>query len=341
MDPPRTEAELDERLSRPTEADIAALADLDGDVLLLGAGGKMGPSLARLARRATEDMTPRRRIVAASRFTTPGLQEALEADGIETVPCDLLDPSALERLPDAPNVVFMAGQKFGTVADPAVTWTLNAVLPGLVARRFAGSRLIVFSTGNVYPLTATDTRGSTETDPVRPIGEYAQSAVARERIVTFFSTRLGIPAAILRLNYAVEVRYGVLRDLADRVWRRDPIDLTMGYVNVIWQRDANAVALRSLSLGSVPPTVLNVTGPEKLAVRVLANRLGQHLGAVPTFVGEEAPTALLSDASQCQRLFGPPSMELDTLLYWVADWVKRGGATLGKPTRFEEREGRF
>lgn len=340
-DPPRTEAELDERLSRPTETDVAELTGLDGDLLVLGAGGKMGPSLARLARRAAKDAGLPRRIIAASRFTTPGLQKALTVDGIETVACDLLEPGELERLPDVPNVVFMAGQKFGTSADPAATWTLNALLPGLVARRFAGSRLVVFSTGNVYPLTAVDTRGPTETDPVQPVGEYAQSALARERIVTFLATRHESPAAILRLNYAVELRYGVLRDLADRVWRREPVDLSMGYVNVIWQRDANAVALRSLSLCSVPPTVLNVTGTEKLAVRVLATRLGQRLGVVPRFAGEEAPTALLSDASRCGDLFGPPTVDIDTLIHWVADWVQRGGSTLGKLTHFEEREGVF
>ncbi len=340
-DPPRTEAELDERLSRPTETDVAALDRLDGDLLVLGAGGKMGPSLARLARRATKDSDLPRRIIAVSRFTTPGLQKALMADGIETVACDLLEPGALERLPDLPNVVFMAGQKFGTSADPAATWTLNALLPGLVARRFASSRLVVFSTGNVYPLVTADSRGHTEAGPLQPIGEYAQSALARERIVTFLSTRHESPAAILRLNYAVELRYGVLRDLADRVWRREAVDLSMGYVNVIWQRDANAVALRSLSLCSVPPTVLNVTGTEKLAVRALAIRLGQCLGVVPRFVGEEAPTALLSDASRCEALFGPPTVGIDTLIHWVADWVKRGGPTLGKPTHFEERDGRF
>jgi nucleoside-diphosphate-sugar epimerase len=339
--PPRSESDLDDLLSRPTGADVSAMAQLVGDILVLGAGGKMGPSLVRLARRASEKGGASRRIVAVSRFQTPGVAEALATDGVEPIVCDLLDPDSLTALPDLSNVIFMVGQKFGTTGDPAATWALNAFLPGVVARRFSTSNLVVFSTGNVYPLIATGGSGPSETDPTGPIGEYAQSALARERVMAFFSTTQQTPTAILRLNYAVELRYGVLRDLADRIWHREPIDLTMGYVNVIWQRDANSVALRALAHCTVPPLVLNLTGTEKLSVRELAFGLGKRLGVDPIFSGQEASTALLSDASRCEKLFGPPSVSVETVLDWVADWVQGRGRSLGKPTHFEEREGRF
>jgi nucleoside-diphosphate-sugar epimerase len=338
---PRTDAELDEVLSRPTSADVAALAGLEGDLLVLGAGGKMGPSLARLARRASDAAGRSRRVVAVSRFGTAGLAEGLSEAGVEPVRCDLLDPRALSRLPDAPNVVFMAGQKFGTAVDPAATWALNAFLPGAVVRRFSAARIVVFSTGNVYPLVPVASGGASEDHPVGPIGEYAQSALARERLVAFFAGRQGTPVVLLRLNYAVELRYGVLRDLADRVAQREPIDVTMGWVNVIWQRDANSVALRALARGTAPPLVLNVTGPETLRVRDLALQLGERLGSEPRFTGAEAETALLSDASRCHALFGPPTVSAATALSWVADWVRRGGGSLEKPTHFQERGGRF
>ncbi len=338
---PRTDAELDELLSRPTPADVAALAGLDGDLLILGAGGKMGPSLARLARRASDEAGVRRRVVAVSRFQTPGLAEALIAHGVETIACDLLDAHALAGLPDTPNVVLLAGQKFGTAGDPGSTWALNAFLPAAVIRRFPAARIAVFSTGNVYPLVPVTGAGATEDDPVGPIGEYAQSALARERLVTFFGTRQRTRVALLRLNYAVELRYGVLRDLADRVAGRQPIDLTMGWVNVIWQRDANAVALRVLARAAVPPLVLNVTGPEKLGVRDLATRLGERLGVSPVFAGREAETALLSDVSRCRAMFGPSVVDAATALEWVAEWVGRGGGSFGRPTHFDERGGRF
>jgi nucleoside-diphosphate-sugar epimerase len=338
---PRTDPELDELLSRPTPDDVAAAAVLDGDLLILGAGGKMGPSLARLARRACDEAGVRRRVIAVSRFQTPGLARALIAHGVETIACDLLDAHALANLPDTPNVLLMAGQKFGTAADPAATWALNAFLPAAVIQRFPAARMVVFSTGNVYPLVPAPGRGASESDPVGPVGEYAQSALARERLVTFFAARQGTPAALLRLNYAVELRYGVLRDLADRVVRRQPVDLGMGWVNVIWQRDANAVALRALAHGAVPPLVLNVTGPEQLRVRDLAARLGERLGVSPVFAGREADTALLSDASCCHALLGPPTVSAATALDWVAEWVRGGGGSLGKPTHFDERGGRF
>jgi nucleoside-diphosphate-sugar epimerase len=338
---PRSDAELDDLLSRPGHAEVDAARALAGDVLILGAGGKMGPSLARLARRASDAAGTARRVFAASRFTQPGLLDALAADGVETIGCDLLDPEALADLPDAPNVVFMAGQKFGTGTDPARTWALNAYLPAAVVRRFADARIVVFSTGNVYPLVPVASGGAIEDHALGPVGEYAQSALARERLVTFFATRQGTPTAILRLNYAVELRYGVLRDLADHIAARRPVDVTMGWVNVLWQRDANAIALRALAVCAVPPLVLNVTGPETLRVRDLALRIGSRLGIAPSFVGAEADTALLSDPSRCVARFGPPTVDPLTLCDRVADWVRAGGTSLGKPTRYEERGGAF
>jgi nucleoside-diphosphate-sugar epimerase len=338
---PASDAELDELLSRPTTADIAALEALDGDLLILGAGGKMGPSLARLARRASDAAGGVRRIVAVSRFRRRELMGDLAAHRVETIACDLLDPAALAALPDAPNVVFMAGQKFGTTGNPAQTWALNAWLPAQVMQRFRDARFVVFSTGNVYPLVPVMGGGARETDPVAPVGEYAQSALARERLVTFFAARGGTAAAILRLNYAVELRYGVLRDLADRIAARQPVDLTMGWVNVIWQRDANAVALRVLAAAAIPPLVLNVTGAESLRVRDLATRIGERLGIPPVFAGTEMDTALLSNAARCHARFDPATVDPLTACDWVASWVRRGGRSLGKPTHFEERGGAF
>jgi len=333
--------ELDQLLSRPTPAAREAMARLGGDLLILGAGGKMGPTLAQLARRSAEEAGAAGRIIAVSRFGAPGSRDSLERAGIETIASDLLDPAALAALPDAPNVLFMAGQKFGTSDDAAGTWAINGFLPGLVAQRFAGSRIVAFSTGNVYPLWPIESDGPTETDPVGPVGEYAQSALARERVLEFFSERNGTPAAILRLNYAIEPRYGVLRDLADRIVAGMPVDVDMGRVNLIWQRDANAVALAAFAQCASPPLLMNVTGRPAHRVRWLAMELGKRLDREPLFAGREAATALLSNAERMEARFGVPEVGIDEMLDRVADWVKGGGRSLGKPTRFEERSGRF
>jgi len=336
------EARLDEELSRPTEVDCAALAALPpGDLLVLGASGKMGPSLARLAVRAAARAGTTRRIVAVARFSAPGVREALEQGGVETIAADLLDPEAVAGLPDCPLVVFMVGQKFGTSSDQPRTWATNVLAAALAAERFSRSRIVAFSTGNVYPLTAAAGPGSGEGDPVGPVGEYAQSALGRERVLEYCSRRHGTPMAILRLNYAVEPRYGVLRDVADRVARGEAVDLAMGYVNVIWQRDACSVALRALGHCASPPFVLNLTGQETVSVRRLAERFGELLGTKARCTGVEGEAALLSNAALCRQLFGPPETSLDQMVAAVADWVRRGGKNLGKPTRFEEREGRF
>jgi nucleoside-diphosphate-sugar epimerase len=335
------EALLERILSQPTPAVVSALSTIDGDILVLGAGGKMGPSLARLATRSLREAGSRRRVTAVARFSNPELRSALAADGVETIRCDLADREQVAKLPDAPNIVYMVGQKFGTMGDEARTWGLNAWVPGAIAERFSRSRIVAFSTGNVYPLAPTDGNGPSESDPTGPIGEYAQSALARERILEFFSRRNGTPMAILRLNYAIEPRYGVLRDIADRVREGRPIDLGMGWVNVIWQRDGNAVALRALSVCASPPLVLNVTGRPALSVRWLAEQFGKRWELEPCFDGTEAPTALLSDASRMEALFGPPEVGIEEMIARVAEWVEQGGKSLHKPTHFESREGKF
>ena len=317
------------------------MAQLEGDIIVLGAGGKMGPSLVRLARRASDEAGVTRRIIAVSRFKTPTLQAQLARNGIDVIAGDLLDPQFVADLPDVRNVISMVGHKFGTAVDPATTWAVNAFVPGIVMRRFPTSNVVVLSTGHVYSLVAVEGPGSRESDSPGPVGEYAQSALARERIVEFFAAAQRTPTAILRLNYAVELRYGVLRDLADQLMKGEPISLAMGYVNLIWQRDANAMVLGSLGACRIPPLVLNVTGSERLAVRDLARRLGDRLGVQPLFTGSEGETALLSDASLARELFGSPAVEVKTVIDWVADWVRRGGRSLDRPTHFDERSGRF
>jgi nucleoside-diphosphate-sugar epimerase len=336
--PPRDEADLEERLSRPTSALTQLLATVPGALVVLGAGGKMGPSLARMARRAD----PRRRVIAVSRWSDRAAAAALESEGVETIGADLLDPRALATLPDAPNVVFMAGQKFGTTGDPSSTWAMNATVPAFVAERYAGARTVVFSTGNVYALTAPERGGSKESDALAPIGEYAYSCLARERIFTAASARHRTPLAIVRLNYAHDLRYGVLTDLALRVARREPVGLAMGFVNVVWQGDANAYALAALAHATTPePFIVNVAGAETHRVADLARALGDRLGVAPSFEGEEGRDALLSDASRMRTLLDQPLMPIDTLLDWVAAWIRGGGHLLGKPTSFEKRDGRF
>jgi nucleoside-diphosphate-sugar epimerase len=336
------EAELDDLLTTPTDEVIQALAGVEGDLLILGVGGKMGPTLARLAIRAIEKGHLGRRVIGVSRFSTPEVQRGLRAAGVETIGCDLLDDDALNRLPDVANVIFMAGRKFGSTGAESLTWAMNAYLPARVARRYRDSRLVVFSTGNVYPLVPVASGGATEDDPPGPVGEYAQSCLGRERLVEHFSRQHGTPAVIVRLNYAIDLRYGVLLDVAQKVWAGQPIDVRMGNVNVIWQGDANRAVLRCLPLAASPPPVLNLTGPETVSIRQVAQRVATLLGRpAPEIVGEEAPTALLSNAARAHARFGYPSVSLDQMLRWVAHWVEIGGPVLGKPTHFEERAGRF
>lgn len=337
---PRTEDELDDRLSEPPPQLVEALGRLSGDIVVLGVAGKMGPTLARMARRASDAAGARRRVVGVARFSAGG-EAAVRAHGVEAVRCDLLDPAAVARLPDAANVVFLAGRKFGSTGDEAATWAINAYLPGVVCERYRGSRIVALSTGNVYGLTPVARGGSREDDPPRPVGEYAMSGLGRERVFEHFSRAHATPVALVRLNYACDLRYGVLVDVARKVWAAQPVDLGMGYFNTVWQGDASAMALRALTHAASPPWVVNVTGPEVLSVRTVAERFGERMGRPARFSGTEADTALLSDARRGLDVLGPLRVGTDQLVEWVARWVMAGGRSLGKPTHFESRDGRF
>ncbi len=336
-----TEEQLEDVLSEPTPDVVEAVRALDGDLMLLGVGGKMGPTLARLARRALDAAGSRRRVIGVSRFSTGGLERELNRVGVETIACDLLEEGVASSLPDVPNVIYLVGMKFGTTGAEALTWAMNVYLPGVIAHRFRRSRIVALSTGNVYPLTPVASGGPTEDHPVGPIGEYAQSCLGRERMFQYGSQRYGTKVVLIRLNYAIDLRYGVLLDIARRVRDGVPVDLGMAHVNVIWQRDANAIILRAFDLCDSPPAVLNVTGPEAVSVRDIARRFGERFGVEPRFTGCEGDTALLSNAARCCRLFGPPPVSLDRMIEWVAHWVMIDGRTLGKPTHFEQRNGKF
>jgi len=341
--PPDSEATLDEYLSRPTAATTSALADFDGDVLILGAGGKLGLSLSRMARRALDEAgKTNTRVTAVSRFCNAATLAKFHAADLATLSCDLLPDGALETLPDTANIVYLVGMKFGSTSDPGLTWAMNTYLPGLVARRFKQSRIVALSTGNVYPLVDVRTGGSLESDPLSPVGEYAQSCLGRERLLTYCSCRDETPVTLVRLNYANDLRYGVLVDIALRVAQGEPVDVTTSHVNVIWQADANAAILQSFRLCASPPAILNVSGPETASVRWLAVRLAELLGAPPPgFSGEHSETALLSNCSKQFALFGYPSMPLGQLLEWTAAWIKSGRPLLNKPTGFQSRDGKF
>ena len=336
-----SESELEELLSKPTDEDVATVARLEPDILILGAGGKMGPSLARRVRRAAERAGNGSRVLAVSRFSSREARESLETDGIPTLACDFTDPAAISGLPRFPNVLFLAGRKFGTTERTDITWTTNTVVPARVAEHFNDARMVVFSTGNVYPLVAADGPAPTEQDPAMPVGEYAQSCLGRERVVEFVSREAGLRALMFRLNYAVDLRYGTLVDVAHKVYAGEPIDLTVGYFNAIWQGDANSYALRSLELCESPPQVLNVTGPERISVREAAQWFAAFFNRELRFVNEEGPLALLSDSRRCRALLGEPGVPLERLRQWVAHWVAAGGSTLNKPTHFEAADGRF
>jgi nucleoside-diphosphate-sugar epimerase len=332
---------LEDLLSEPSDGAVAALGRLSGDLILLGVGGKMGPTLARMARRASDQAGTTRRVIGVSRFSSSAEEARLRAHGVETIRCDLLDEAAVAGLPDAANVVFMTGMKFGSTGQEALTWAMNAYLPSVVCKKYRASKIVAFSTGNVYGLTPAAGPGSREADEPRPVGEYAMSCLGRERMFEHFSRTLGIPMALVRLNYACEPRYGVFVDLAQKIMAGEAIDLAMGHFNIIWQGDASALTLQCFDHVASPPFVVNVTGPEKLSVRSAALRLGEFLGKEPRFINQEADTALLSDASLAFKRLARPRVSADQLLGWIADWMRRAGATLGKPTHFESRAGRF
>ena len=333
-----TVAELEDCLSEPTPALVADLAKVPGDILVLGVAGKMGPTLARMAKRAAPD----RRVIGVARFSDPAVRTGLEQAGVETIACDLLHRRAVEALPKLPNVVFMAAMKFGASGNPALTWAMNVHAPTIVAEVFAASRIVAFSTGCVYPFVPVDSGGATEDTPAAPPpGDYAWSCLGRERMFEHFSARLGTPGRLVRLNYAIDMRYGVLHDIGAKVLAGVPIDLSMGHVNVIWQGDANAVVLRCLAHATTPTTPLNVTGAQTLRVRWLAEEFARRFGRAATFTGSEAPTGWLNDASRMVAELGPPRVGIDRMLDWTADWLSRGMASHGKPTHYEVRDGRY
>ncbi len=331
------EQDLEDMLSEPSTRTAEALADVEGNIAVLGAGGKMGPTLVMMLKKAVPD----RSIYAVSRFSDKTARARIESIGVDTVELDLLDESQYSRLPDAENVFFLAGMKFGSSGNQPLTWAMNCLVPALAARHYRRSRMVAFSTGNVYPLVRIDSGGATEDTDPGPIGEYAQSCLGRERMFEYFSQLYGTAVTLIRLNYANEPRYGIIVDLTTKILNEEPIDLTMGAVNLIWQRDANDYIIRAITLAESPVAILNVTGPETISVRSLAGQIGDQLGRKPKFVSEETESALLSNASRCVGTFGPPQTELEEMVSTIAKWVASGKKTLNKPTKYAVRDGRF
>lgn len=329
---------LEKFMTEPSPALVEDLARSPGDILVLGVAGKMGPTLARLAKRAA----PERCVIGVARFSNPRARRELEEGGVEAIPCDLLDRVAVEALPRAPNVLFMAGMKFGASGNEPLTWAMNVNVPAVVAETFAGSRIVTFSTGCVYPFVPVDGGGATEDlAPVPPPGDYANSCVGRERMFQYFSTLHGTPGRIFRLNYAIDMRYGVLHDVARKVRDEDEIDVSMGHVNVIWQGDANEIALRCLAHVTAPTSPINVTGPETISIRWLAHEFGRLMGRRPRVVGTEAPTGWLNNASRMNAAFGYPRVPLMRMIEWTADWIANDRESHGKPTHYEVRDGQY
>ena len=334
-------AELESLLSNPSDAAVEALSRVSGDIMLLGVAGKIGPTLARMTRRGSQNAGVDRRIIGVSRFSTADTDRDLNAHDVETIQGDLLDPEFIARLPDVPNIIYLVGMKFGAAEDQARTWAVNTYLPSLICNRFRSSRIVALSTGNIYGYVPTGGQGSRETDEPNPVGEYAMSCVGRERIFEYFSRTLGIPVALIRLNYASELRYGVLVDLAQQVHAGNDIDVSMGYVNVIWQGDANAMILCALADTDSPPFYLNVASPEILGIRQVCEQLASLMGKNVCFTGTESPDALLANTEKGLGMYGQPKVNADQMTRWVAHWIGNGGPTLGKPTHFEARNGKF
>lgn len=336
-----TESELEEFLTRPDAALISAIRKISSPLLVLGAGGKMGPTLAVLARRAAEEAKHRLEVIAVSRFSDAAARKWLEERGVKVISCDLLEIDCLRSLPDARNLIYLVGLKFGTTNSPAGTWAMNTIVPANVMQRYPRARIVALSTGNVYPFSEATRGGAVEDDPLTPLGEYPNAAVARERIIEFYSVRDRTPTALARLFYAVELRYGVLVDIAGKVFRGEALSLANGYFNFIWQADANSMILRSIELTHCPPFVYNLCRPEVFSVRTVATHFGELFGKTPIFTGRENATTLLGNSRLiCARL-GPPRTTLEHAMRWIADWIRSGGRDLHKPTHFEVRDGRY
>lgn len=337
----KTVAELEAKLAEPSEQLIADLSTIEGDIVILGVGGKMGPSLARLAANAVREGGLNKRIIGVSRFSNKDARRELEEAGIETISCDLLNDVELQKLPDAANVIYMAGYKFGTTGREYFTWAMNSYLPGRVAEKYKNSKIVVFSSGNVYPFSSVGNGGVNEAVSPEPLGEYAQSCLGRERVFEYFSHQNQTPMTIYRLNYAIDMRYGVLLELAKSINEDRPIHIAMGHANVIWQGDANEMALRCLNHCSTPPEIINITGPETMSIRWAAEELAKRMGKEVHFTGTESETALLNNATKSHQLFGYPKVSLLQMIDWTAEWVQSGGDTWNKPTHFQERKGKF
>jgi nucleoside-diphosphate-sugar epimerase len=332
---------LYQKLLLPSDDLVSDVSKIEGDILILGAGGKMGPALAKLIKQAIDKAGVSKKVIGVSRFSEPGLQEELNRQGIETIGADLLEDIQLQALPQVKNVLYLAGTKFGTSGNESFTWAMNAYLPGRVAEKYKKANIVAFSTGNVYHLTPITAGGASEDRLPKPVGEYAQSCLARERVFQYFSLKNNTPLLIYRLNYANDVSYGVLLEIAKAVKEKRPVDLSMGNVNVIWQGDANEIAIRSLLHCTSPAKILNVTGPETLSVRWLAESFGSMFGQTPMFINQEQPDALLSNAAESFRLFGYPKTPLMQIMELLVQWISKGGKMLNKPTHFQEREGQF
>jgi nucleoside-diphosphate-sugar epimerase len=334
-----TEDQIEKVMTTPNPQVIKSISNLEGDIMVLGGGGKMGPTLTKLAKNCIESAKLKKKIISIDKYFSPQAQKDFKKRGIDFIQCDLLNN--IDDLPEVQNVVFMAGMKFGTSGNSSLTWALNTYLPALAAKKFRKSKIVVFSSANVYHLTPVFFGGATEDTPPNPFGEYAQSVLGREKMFEYFSQIYNTRITIIRLAYAIDLRYGIILDIAQKIYSKIPIDVSMGHVNVIWQGDANAQILRSFELCSSPPAILNITGPETISIRWLSKRLGELMDIEPIFTGTESESALLFNASKALSLFGYPTVTLDCMIQWIANWVMKGGKTLKKPTHFEQRDGKF
>ena len=336
-----SEKDLLDVLTRPSDQLIEYISTLSGPLLVLGAGGKMGPTLCVRAHRAAKQASVPLDVIAVSRFSSPEKREWLESEGVQTIACDLMNRAEIAALPGAENIIYLVGMKFGTQNNPSLTWAVNTLTPAMVSERYPEARIVALSTGNVYPFIPVQKGGSVEGDVLTPLGEYANACVARERIFEYYTQVSSTQAVNVRLNYAIDLRYGVLVDLANQISRGEPIDLTMGYFNCIWQGDANDMIIRALDLAESPARALNLTGPETLQVRSVAKQLGRLLGKEVRFTGQETPTALLNNSTLAHLLLGAPEISIEQMIHRVADWVNRDLPTMQKPTHFQVRDGQY